>query len=132
MGSRGAASAMGSVGAGRAWGWPATEGSGMRGTARGRTRGRTRRNERSRRIGDGMASSRFGLRSLTAALLMLLLVAGSVSLAGVALADPSPGSMHVVVPTPSNDGKTVQGPVGTNVSVSAGQATANATYTLGW
>ena len=104
----------------------------MRGMARGTARGRTRRNERSRRIGDGMASSRFGLRSLTAALLMLLLVAGSVSLAGAALADPSPGSMHVVVPTPSNDGKTVQGPVGTNVSVSAGQATANATYTLGW
>ena len=103
----------------------------MRGTARSRAR-RNERSGGSGRISDRMASGRFGLRSLTTALLMLLLVAGSVSFAGAALADPSPGSMHVVVPTPSSDGKTVQGPVGTNVSISAGQATANATYTLGW
>jgi hypothetical protein len=40
--------------------------------------------------------------------------------------------MNVVVPVPQSDGKTVQGPVGTNVSIAAGQTTANATYNLGW
>jgi hypothetical protein len=64
-------------------------------------------------------------------LVALLLMAGLPSVR-TAHADPSTGSMHVVVPTPSSDGKTVQGPVHTNVSVSASQATAGATYSLGW
>jgi len=64
-------------------------------------------------------------------LVALLLMAGLPSV-HTAHADPSTGSMHVVVPTPSSDGKTVQGPVHTNVSVSASQTTAGATYSLGW
>lgn len=66
------------------------------------------------------------------ALMMALLVAGGVYTAPAAHADPSNGSMHVVVPIPSSDGKTVQGPVGANVSVSVSQATAGATFSLGW
>jgi hypothetical protein len=66
------------------------------------------------------------------ALMMALLVVGAVHTSPAAHADPSNGSMHVVVPVPSSDGKTVQGPVGAYVSVSASQATAGATYNLGW
>lgn len=65
-------------------------------------------------------------------LMLALLIVASVSTAGIAHADSSTGSMHVVVPAPSADNKTVQGPVHTNVSISAGQATVGATYTLGW
>jgi len=64
------------------------------------------------------------------ALLMIALVVGAVH-TPAAHADAT-GSMHVVVPVPSSDGKTVQGPVGANVSVSMSQATAGATYNLGW
>ncbi len=63
--------------------------------------------------------------------MMALLVMGSVSTARTARADSS-GSMHVVVPAPSADNKTVAGPLHTNVSVSASQVTAGATYSLGW
>jgi len=65
------------------------------------------------------------------ALMMVLLVVGAVHTSPAAHADAT-GSMHVVVPVPSSDGKTVQGPVGANVSVSMSQATAGATYNLGW
>lgn len=65
------------------------------------------------------------------ALMMVALVVGAVHTSPAAHAD-STGSMHVVVPVPSSDGKTVQGPVGANVSVSMSQATAGATYNLGW
>lgn len=66
------------------------------------------------------------------ALVMVLLVMGSVHTAGTAHADPATAAMSVVVPAPSQGGTTVQGPVGANVSVSVTQATAGATYTLGW
>lgn len=66
------------------------------------------------------------------ALLMVLLVMGSVYTARTAHADPAPGSMHVVVPVPSSDNKTVQGPIHANVSLAASQATAGASYQLGW
>ena len=81
---------------------------------------------------SGTSGGWFRLWGPVAALLLLLLVAGSVQTAGVAHADSSAGSMNVLVPVPQSDGKTVQGPVGTNVSISAGEATANATYNLGW
>jgi hypothetical protein len=64
-------------------------------------------------------------------LMMVLLAMGSVSTARTAHAD-STGSMHVVVPAPSADNKTVAGPLRTNVSVSASQVTAGARYSLGW
>ena len=66
------------------------------------------------------------------ALLVFLLVAGSAGAMPTAHADSSTGSMHVVVPVPLADNKTVQGPVGANVSISASQATAGATFNLGW
>lgn len=66
------------------------------------------------------------------ALMMVLLVMGAIHTSPAAHADPATGSMHVVVPVPSSDGKTVQGPVGANVSVSMSQATAGATFNLGW
>jgi hypothetical protein len=66
------------------------------------------------------------------ALLVVLLVVGSARAAQTAHADPSTGSIHVVVPVPLADNKTVQGPVGTKVSIVASQATAGATYNLGW
>lgn len=100
----------------------------MRGTARGRAR----------RINGDMGGTSGANRGWfvpwwsMAALLTLLLMVGSVQTAGAAPADNSSGSMHIVVPTPQSDGKTAQGPVGTNVSISGGQATANATYNLGW
>lgn len=106
----------------------------MRGTARG-----TARRIMGSTGSTGSTSSRL-FRSWArlapmVALLMALLIVGSVQTAGAAYADPadpSAGSMHVVVPAPLTDNKTVQGTVGTNVSISAGQATANATYNLGW
>lgn len=105
----------------------------MRGTARGRAQ----HIGRSRRINDSESSGWLALWAPTAALLMLLLMlllmmVGSVQTADAAPADASSGSIHIVVPTPQTDGKTAQGPVGTNVSISGGQATANATYNLGW
>lgn len=78
--------------------------------------------------------TRYGQWALLMALLMALLVMGSVYMAQstqTAHAEPS-GSMHVVVPAPSNDDKSVSGPVHTNVSIVSSQATAGATYTLGW
>jgi hypothetical protein len=71
------------------------------------------------------------------ALLMALLAAGSVSTAGAARAaahadPPSNGAIDVIVPVPTSDGKTVVGPVHTNVSVAGSQATAGATFELGW
>lgn len=74
---------------------------------------------------------RYGLWRLLPVLVALLMMAGQAP-ARTAHADPSTGSMHVVLPAPSSDGKTVQGPAHTNVSVSASQATAGATYSLGW
>ena len=84
-----------------------------------------------RRAQNSIGRGRYGLLGLLPMLVALLLMAGLPSV-HTAHADPSTGSMHVVVPAPSSDGKTVQGPVHTNVSVSAGQATAGATYSLGW
>ena len=84
-----------------------------------------------RRAQNSIGRGRYGLLGLLPVLVALLLMAGLPSVR-TAHADPSTGSMHVVVPTPSSDGKTVQGPVHTNVSVSASQATAGATYSLGW
>ncbi|MGE5334496.1 MAG: hypothetical protein ACM3N4_07340 [Nitrososphaerota archaeon] len=81
-------------------------------------------------IGSGSYS--FRLWGLLMALLALPLMVGSVYAADVARAAPSTGSMHVVVPAPSSDNTTVQGTVGTNVSIASNQATANATYNLGW
>lgn len=65
------------------------------------------------------------------ALMMVLLVVGVAHTSPAAHADAT-GSMHVVIPVPSSDGKTAQGTVGANVSVSMSQATAGATYNLGW
>ena len=65
------------------------------------------------------------------ALMMMALIVGAVHTSPAAHADAT-GSMHVVVPVPSSDGKTVQGTVGANVSVSMSQATAGATYNLSW
>src|SRR6185437_4147662 len=84
-----------------------------------------------RRAQNSIGRGRYGLLGLLPVLVALLLMAGLPSV-HTAHADPSTGSMHVVVPTPSSDGKTVQGPVHTNVSVSASQTTAGATYSLGW
>jgi hypothetical protein len=87
-----------------------TEGAGMR--------------RRTQRISGGRWSGLFML-------MMVLLAMGSISTARTAHADSS-GSMHVVVPAPSSDNKTVAGPLHTNISVSASQMTAGATYSLGW
>lgn len=96
----------------------------MRGTAR----------SRARRIMDSSGGGWFRLWWPLAALLILapLVMVGVAPTVGAAPADSPGGSMHVIVPTPQSDGKTVLGPVGTNVSISGGQATAGATYNLGW
>ncbi|HEU5347064.1 MAG TPA: hypothetical protein VFU63_00495, partial [Ktedonobacterales bacterium] len=74
----------------------------------------------------------YGLWGLLIAPMMVLLIVGSAQLAPTVRADSATGSMHVVVPAPSTDNTTVQGTVGTNVSIASNQATANATYNLGW
>lgn len=93
----------------------------MRGTAR----------SRAQRIMDSR-TARGGLWWPMVALLMLLLMMGSAQAVGAAPADSPNGSMNVLLPVPQSDGKTVQGPVGANVSISGAQATAGATYNLGW
>ena len=99
----------------------------MRGTAR----------SRARRIMDGTGDSRFGLWGPLVALLILLpllplVMIGGAQTVGAAPTDSSNGAMHILLPVPQSDGKTVQGPVGANVSISGGQVTAGASYNLGW
>src|SRR5689334_9957659 len=49
-----------------------------------------------------------------------------------AYADDKKPSLHIVMPIPAGNGSTVEGPVGTNVSVQGEGLTANAQYQVGY
>lgn len=76
--------------------------------------------------------ARMGALRIALLALLGLWLGGTAVTAPRAYADDKKPSLHIVMPIPAGNGSTVEGPVGTNVSVRGEGLTANAQYQIGY
>lgn len=76
--------------------------------------------------------ARMGTLRVALLALLGLWLGGTAVTAPRAYADDQKPSLHIVMPIPAGKGSTVEGPVGTNVSVQGEGLTANAQYQIGY
>jgi hypothetical protein len=76
--------------------------------------------------------ARMGALRVALLALLGLWLGGTAVTAPRASADDKKPSLHIVMPIPAGNGSTVEGPVGTNVSVQGEGLTANAQYQVGY
>jgi len=76
--------------------------------------------------------ARMGALRVALLALLGLWLGGAAVTAPRAYADDKKPSLHIVMPIPAGKGSTVEGPVGTNVSVRGEGLTANADYQIGY